>query len=37
MLGHSGSGKTTLVENILFGAHEINRIGSVDGNRCTSE
>jgi len=37
LLGHSGSGKTTLVENMLFEAHEINRIGSVDDNSSTSD
>ncbi len=37
LLGHSGSGKTTLVENMLFEAHEINRIGSVDENSTTSD
>ena len=37
LLGHSGSGKTTLVENMLFEAKKINRIGSVDDNSTTSD
>ena len=37
LLGHSGSGKTTLVENMLFEAHEIQRIGSVDDSSSTSD
>lgn len=37
LLGHSGSGKTSLVENMLFEAHEINRLGSVDDRTSTSD
>ena len=36
-LGHSSSGKTTLVENMLYEANAITRIGSVDDNTTVSD
>ncbi|MCB0603741.1 MAG: elongation factor G [Saprospiraceae bacterium] len=37
LLGHSSSGKTTLVENMLYEANAITRIGSVDDNTTVSD
>ncbi|HQW11359.1 MAG TPA: elongation factor G [Saprospiraceae bacterium] len=37
LLGHSGSGKSSFVENMLFEAREIQRLGSVDDSTSTSD
>lgn len=37
LLGHSGSGKTSFVENMLFEAKQIHRLGSVDDSTTVSD
>jgi elongation factor G len=37
LLGHGGAGKTTLAEAMLFHAHAITRMGSVDDATTTSD